>query len=481
MLFSSPIFLFLFLPVVLWSYVLTPRPLKNTLLLVASLLFYAWGERAYVLVMLASIAWNYAFGLLVDHFHGRRAAWWVLTAAVGGNLLMLVAMKYANFIVDNVNPLLVRTGWIIDLPPVHLPIGISFFTFQAISYVVDVYRRDAKAQKNPAGVALYIAFFPQLIAGPIVRYRNVASELVQRRMRLKDFSDGVVRFSIGLGKKVLIANTLAVPADQIFAIPSNELPTAVAWLGIVCYSFQIYFDFSGYSDMAIGLGRMFGFHFARNFNYPYISRSVTEFWRRWHISLSNWFRDYVYIPLGGNRCAAWKVYRNLLIVFLLCGLWHGAAWQFVAWGALHGCFLVVERLGFARLLAYLPRVVGHAYLLLAIAVGWVFFRATDLGQATNFLSSMGGLATGDAAVHSVARYLANDVSTALVAATIGSLPILPRALLAYRRLERQWRPIAIPLQLARYTGRLAAVASILVASAVQLAAGTYNPFIYFQF
>ncbi|MBA3311870.1 MAG: MBOAT family protein [Planctomycetaceae bacterium] len=482
MLFSSPIFLFLFLPVVLWLYVVTPRPLKNILLLLASLLFYAWGERAYVLVMLASIAWNYAFGLLVDRFHGRRAAWWVLTASVVGNLALLVAMKYANFIVDNLNPLLTRGGWSsIELSPVHLPIGISFFTFQALSYVVDVYRRDAKAQKNPAGVALYVALFPQLIAGPIVRYRDVASELVRRRMRLKDFSEGVVRFSIGLGKKVLIANTLAAPADQIFAIPASELPTAVAWLGILCYSFQIYFDFSGYSDMAIGLGRMFGFHFARNFNYPYISRSVTEFWRRWHISLSTWFRDYVYIPLGGNRCAAWKVYRNLLIVFLLCGLWHGAAWQFLAWGALHGCFLVVERLGFSRLLAYLPRFVGHAYLLLAVAVGWVFFRAADLGQAVDFLSSMTGFATGDAVVHSVARYLANDVSTALIAATIGSLPILPRALLACRRLERKWRPVAIPLQLARYTGRLAAVASILVASAVQLAAGTYNPFIYFQF
>lgn len=482
MLFSSPIFLFLFLPVVLWLYVLTPRPLKNALLLLASLLFYAWGERAYVLVMLGSIAWNYVFGLLVDRFHGRRAAWWVLSLAVAGNLLLLTAMKYANFIVANLNPLLTRGGWSpIELSPVHLPIGISFFTFQALSYVVDVYRRDAKAQKNPAGVALYVALFPQLIAGPIVRYRDVASELVRRRMRLKDFSEGVARFSIGLGKKVLIANTLAAPADQIFAIPADELPLAVAWLGIVCYSFQIYFDFSGYSDMAIGLGRMFGFHFSRNFNYPYISRSVTEFWRRWHISLSSWFRDYVYIPLGGNRCAAWKVYRNLLIVFLLCGLWHGAAWQYLAWGALHGCFLIVERVGFGRLLNLLPRIAGHAYLLLAVMIGWVFFRANDISHAIDFLSSLGGLTAGDSTQHALARYMANDVATALIAATICSTPILPRALLFYRRLERGWRPVAIPLEAFRHTVRLAGVSAMLIASSVQLAAGTYNPFIYFKF
>ena len=278
MLFSSPVFLFLFLPVVLLVYATLRRELRNPFLLAASLLFYAWGEKQYVVVMLLSIGWNYLFGLLVDRLHGKRAAFWVLSVSVAGNLLLLGVMKYANFFVENLNRALTAAGGSpIEMEPIHLPIGISFFTFQALSYVVDVYRRDAKVQKDPGGLALYVALFPQLIAGPIVRYHDVATEIGNRTVRLRDFSEGVMRFATGLGKKVLIANTLALPADRIFAVPAEELPLAVAWLGVLCYAFQIYFDFSGYSDMAVGLGRMFGFHFARNFNYPYISKSITEF------------------------------------------------------------------------------------------------------------------------------------------------------------------------------------------------------------
>lgn len=482
MLFSSPVFLFLFLPLVLLVYATLRRELRNPFLLAASLFFYAWGEKQYVVVMLLSIGWNYLFGLLVDRLHGKRAAFWVLSVSVAGNLLLLGVMKYANFFVENLNRALAAAGGTpIEMEPVHLPIGISFFTFQALSYVVDVYRRDAKVQKDPAGLALYVSLFPQLIAGPIVRYRDVATEIDNRKVRLRDFSEGVMRFATGLGKKVLIANTLALPADRIFAVPAGELPLAVAWLGVVCYAFQIYFDFSGYSDMAVGIGRMFGFHFARNFNYPYISKSITEFWRRWHISLSTWFRDYLYIPLGGNRCAPWKVYRNLLIVFLLCGFWHGAAWQFLVWGGFHGLLLVVERAGLSRLLSNVPAVFRHAYALLAVLVGWVFFRATDLEHAFDFLAAMGGQSAANHLAHPVARYLTNDVAVALAIAPLASLPVLPWLLIRYRRAQRRLGPAAVPVQLLWQTGRLACVFSLLLASAIQLASSTYNPFIYFQF
>jgi alginate O-acetyltransferase complex protein AlgI len=487
MLFSSPVFLFLFLPIVLWLYVITRRELRNPLLLAASLLFYAWGEKGYTVVMLLSIAMNYVFGLVIDRLPGRRAAWWALCTAVAANLLLLGAMKYANFFVDNLNRLLALVhASPIELSPVHLPIGISFFTFHAISYVVDIYRRDTASQRNPLDLALYIALFPQLVAGPIIRYRDVADELTARTMRWRSFSDGVLRFAIGLGKKVLIANTLALPADRIFKVPAAELPAGVAWLGILCYTFQIYFDFSGYSDMAVGLGRMFGFHFTRNFNYPYISQSITEFWRRWHISLSSFFRDYLYIPLGGNRCAPWKVYRNLLVVFLLCGFWHGAAWQYMAWGLFHGMLLVVERFGLTKLLVRIPSPLRHGYALLMVIVGWVFFRAENMGYAVKFLAAMGGLASSaNELAHPLARYMTNDVFAALLVAPLAATPILPWCLKLYRRTQRQakrqWRPAAAPMQFAWQTGRLVGMAALLVAAAVQLASSTYNPFIYFQF
>ena len=310
----------------------------------------------------------------------------MLGLAIAVNLVVLGVFKYANFFADNVNAVAAAIGAPpLAFPHVLLPIGISFYTFHAISYVVDVYRRDASAQKSPVHAALYLLLFPQLIAGPIIRYRYIADQLEQRVVSLDDFAVGVRRFVIGLGKKVLIANTVAAPADKIFSMPLAELTPAHAWLGIVCYTLQIYFDFSGYSDMAIGLGRMFGFHFPENFRWPYVADTVQEFWRRWHISLSSWFRDYLYVPLGGNRVSPARMYANLVTVFFLCGLWHGASWNFVIWGLFHGSFLVVERLGLAAAIRRLWRPLRHVYLLLVVMIGWVFFRADTLPSAVAFL------------------------------------------------------------------------------------------------
>ncbi|MGD8338870.1 MAG: MBOAT family protein, partial [Desulfobacterales bacterium] len=381
MLFSSIIFLFQFLPLCLLLYFLAGKRLRNLLLLIASLVFYAWGESYYVLLMLVSILVNYLCGLMIDRYRGRQAARGFLIAAIAFNVLSISVFKYANFLVDNLNTLLSQIGaGPIELAPIHLPIGISFFTFQAMSYAVDVYRRDAPVQRNPLNIGLYIALFPQLIAGPIIRYHDIAAQLIRRRVRLDDLSYGIERFVVGLGKKVLIANQVAIIADQVFSFPYETLTPGVAWLGVLCYTLQIYFDFSGYSDMAIGIGRMFGFHFLENFNYPYISRSIREFWRRWHISLSSWFRDYLYIPLGGNHRGPLRTYLNLLIVFFLCGLWHGASWNFVIWGLLHGLFLVIERLGFEKILNRWWSPLRYLYVMLVVCTGWVFFRAENLSS-----------------------------------------------------------------------------------------------------
>ncbi|MCB1615707.1 MAG: MBOAT family protein [Pseudomonadales bacterium] len=403
MLFSSSTFIFLFLPACLLAYYGIACPLKrysgidfrNAFLLFASLVFYAWGEVFYVLLMIASITVHYVFGLLICYFRSRQPlARSLLVFAVSTNLLSLCFFKYANFIADNLNLLLEFTDMpVITIGSVHLPLGISFFTFQAMSYVIDVYRNEAPVQKNPFNIALYIALFPQLIAGPIVRYHDVALQINDRESAYNLFFSGMRRFILGLAKKMLIANTLGEVADQIFALSGNELSTPVAWLGIICYALQIYFDFSAYSDMAIGLGRMFGFRFLENFNYPYISASVQEFWRRWHISLSSWFRDYLYIPLGGSRVAPWRIYFNLCLVFFLCGLWHGASWNFVIWGLIHGAFLVIERLGFDKILQRLWRPVRHCYTLLVVLVGWVFFRAETLDTSLHYTKTLMGLSS----------------------------------------------------------------------------------------
>jgi len=377
MLFSSTVFLFAFLPIVLALHLaLRNVRARNALLLAASLVFYAWGEAVYVLLLIFSIGANHLFGLWIERRRGGLGDRIALAVAIAANLLILGSFKYANFVVDNLDALLSALGVApIELAPVQLPIGISFFTFQSITYVVDIHRRDAAAQRNPFRVGLYIAFFPQLIAGPIVRYRRIADQLVDRHPRIEDVAAGLRRFVVGLGKKVLVANTLAVPADAIFAIPVAELEPGVAWLGVVCFALQIYFDFAGYSDMAIGLGRCFGFDFPENFDWPYTSRSLREFWRRWHMSLSTFFRDYLYIPLGGNRRGATRTAVNLLLVFLLCGLWHGAAWMFVIWGLLHGFFLALERTGFGRVLSRAPAIVQQFYVLSVVIGAWGVFRA----------------------------------------------------------------------------------------------------------
>ena len=472
MVFSAPIFLFLFLPVVLALYFATPPRGRNLLLLVASLVFYGWGEPRFVLVMLASALVNYAFALGVGATPHRRL---VLALAVTVNLGLLAVYKYSDFVVTNVDVLLERAGMSSIPPPrLALPLGISFFTFHALSYLIDTYRRKAPGQKNPLTVALYIALFPQLIAGPIVRYAMIAPELARRHTTRDDLVSGIERFVAGLGKKVLIANTLATPADAIFALPPVELSAGLAWFGVVCYTLQIYFDFSGYSDMAIGLARIFGFHFPENFRYPYVSRSLTEFWQRWHISLSTWLRDYLFLPLGGGRHGSARLYLNLLIVFTLCGLWHGASWTCVIWGFYQGVFLVAERVAGAGTGAGGWRPLAHVYALVVVMVGWVLFRSPSLGHAWGMLGAMAGLG-GHGLPRWAWTYLDGERVLALAAGLLGSMPAL--ALLGRWQASVRARPLGTALSLAR-SGCLLLV---LLAACVRLAAGTHNPFIYFRF
>jgi alginate O-acetyltransferase complex protein AlgI len=483
-LFTEPTFLFFFLPLLLGLYF---APLSrehasygNWLLLLASIIFYAKGGGSFTWLMLASITFNYWVAIGVDRTRGTPACRRLLVFAITANLLVLGFFKYMNFFVDNVDAVLgALGGGTLKVPPVLLPIGISFYTFHAISYVVDVYRQDAIAQKSPVHAALYLLLFPQLIAGPIIRYRDLAHQLARRVVELDDFACGVRRFVLGLAKKLLIANLVAAPADRIFAIPPLQLSAGHAWLGIVCYTLQIYFDFSGYSDMAIGLGRMFGFAFPENFRYPYVADSVQEFWRRWHISLSSWFRDYVYVPLGGNRVAPVRLYANLVVVFFLCGLWHGASWNFVIWGLFHGTFLVIERLGVGSRLQRLGAPLRHAYLLLVVMVGWVFFRAETLPQAASFLRAMAGLGAAQPTPYAVAYFLTPELWLALVAGAVGAMPVVP-ALLRWRDERAQLGSNAL-LTWALDAAGTAALSALMVASLMQVASRTYNPFIYFRF
>ncbi len=475
MVFSSPVFLFLFLPLTLLAVWLIGRRGQNTVLLLASLLFYAWGEGAYVLLMLATVLVNHLCGLAIDR--GVRPRLWV-GIAVALNLATLVAFKYANFLVDSFNAVTVGFGLApVELAPVHLPIGISFFIFQGMSYAIDVYRRTAEVQLRPGPLALYISLFPQLIAGPIVRYQDVARQIADRSTTLPGFTSGVRRFIVGLAKKVLIADHCARIADGVFAVPPDALPMATAWLGTVAYAVQIYFDFSGYSDMAIGLGRMLGFEFLENFDRPYIARSLREFWRRWHISLSTWFRDYLYIPLGGSRLGTGRTYLNLFVVFLLTGLWHGASWNFVVWGLVHGLFLVLERAGLGRLLERAPRLLGHLYTLAVVLVAWVFFRITDLTEAWHTVLAMVGAIPGDPVINPPALFVTNTTLLALAIGVLGALNVhvtLGR-LLGLRRTEPHF-PTGL-----RGTFEAAGLLLLFLGVAMAVASTTYSPFIYFRF
>lgn len=472
MVFSSLNFLFLFFPCLLVCYFVLPerwRKGRNFVLLAFSLFFYGYAGMQFLPLMVVSILINYLFGLLV-RIRKMRVRKVFAVLAVTCNLALLGWFKYAVFTAEVLNGL----GLAVPIPQVILPIGISFFTFQGMSYVLDVYRGDAEAERNPLRVALYIALFPQLVAGPIVRYTTVASEIRARHETVDGFADGTVRFLLGLAKKMLLANPLGQIADAAFATSIPNLSTAMAWLGVLAYTGQIYFDFSGYSDMAIGLGRIFGFHFLENFNYPYISKSITEFWRRWHISLSSWFRDYVYIPLGGNRCSSLKQVRNILIVWCLTGFWHGAHWTFLCWGLYYGILLMGERFVWGKALDKLPAFLRHFYTLFLVVLGWLLFRAESLPYALGVFKVMFGL--GGTGLAGQATYWLLEFRWELAAAAVCALPIKKWAetwLTRYRDCGwavavSAWGPKALALSL----GFL---------SVVKLVTSTFNPFIYFQF
>ena len=388
MLFSSLVFIWYFLPAVFILYHLIPwKNGKNGVLLAASLFFYGWGEPKYIFLMLLSVSMNYLFGLWISVLSKKRIKQLVMALCLAVNMGLLGYFKYFNFLGELVNYLL--GNGTVAMREISLPIGISFYTFQALSYVIDVYRKDIGVQKNPFYLALYISFFPQLIAGPIVKYHDIEAQIAQRRCTLSMQAYGIKRFVYGLGKKVILANAFAQAADRIFALPGQDLGTAITWFAVAVYALQIYFDFSGYSDMAIGLGKMFGFHFMENFNYPYLSSSVSEFWRRWHISLSTWFREYLYIPLGGNRKGLFRTCLNLFIVFFATGLWHGASISFVLWGVYYGILVVAERLFLGKWLEKNPwKWVNHGYAMFAVLFGWMLFRAEHMSVAKELLINM---------------------------------------------------------------------------------------------
>ncbi len=495
MLFSSSLFLFLFLPSVLLGVLLLPASRRNLFLLAASLFFYAWGETIYAALMLASITGNYFLARVIagTSRQGRRRA--VLIAAIGLNLGLLGWFKYTGFFMGNINALLGTFGrGPVELAPVHLPLGVSFFTFQAISYVADVYLGKTKVQKRFVDMALYIALFPQLIAGPIVRYRHIAREIINPApLKRDDFAYGIRRFIVGLAKKMIIANPLGEVADSIFSMAPGEWSLPVAWLGAACFAVQLYYDFSGYSDMAIGLGRMLGFTFRENFNFPYIATSFREYWQRWHISLSLWFRDYLYIPLGGNRCSWLRTQLNLWVVFILVGLWHGASWNFVVFGALHGFFMVLERAGLDRILQKLWRPLRHIYFLGLYLICFGVFCTRNISEAATYTATMVGLtptASGAFTLDLVTLQLF-PIDKQIIF-TIGCLLAVPWQgvpAAVKERLRKRWPavgsvhtgPAGPWLAIGGQAGQLLLLLGFLALSVLHIAAGTYNPFIYFRF
>ncbi len=472
MLFVSPYFLFIFLPVVFGLHFIIEKRFKNIWLAIASFFFYAWGGLGHALIILFSSIANYIFGLKVDPLkeksHKVRKLWFVLSITF--NVGILAYFKYFNFLVENVTNIirLVNSNFTIEVPEVALPIGISFFTFQIMSYVIDVYRGHVSVQRNYINLALYIMLFPQLIAGPIVRYIDVEKQITNRTVNMSHLSEGIERFIIGFSKKMLIANSTGLVADTVFN-NVNIISTQDAWIGILCYSLQIYFDFSAYSDMAIGLGKMFGFDFLENFNYPYISTSVQEFWRRWHISLSTWFRDYLYIPLGGSRGSLKRTYLNLGIVFFVTGLWHGSSWNFVIWGLWHGMFLIFERIGLSNLLKRMPMAVRWIYTMLVAMVGWVFFRAPSLDFAMAYIKKMFILNSSSAYVFS--QIVDSEALFYTVIGIICSVPVYQ----LYKKNEvfPKWQASRIVHNIT--------LLIIFGVSIMYMTGSSFNPFIYFIF
>lgn len=468
MLFSSIVFLFTFLPAVMLLYYLLPVRFRNVILLLASLVFYAWGEPVYLFLMLLSILFNYFSGLdIARNLQDKRAAKRSLVFNLIINLAVLGFFKYEGFVLDTLNGIL----------PVHisyhalpLPIGISFYTFQILSYIIDVYRGNVKVQTNLPNFALYVTMFPQLIAGPIVQYADVDEQLASREVSRTKFGEGSMYFIRGLAKKVLLANTSGMIFTEVSGLAKDNIAVMTAWLGAFAYMFQIYFDFSGYSDMAIGLGKMFGFEFNMNFNYPYVSKSITEFWRRWHISLSSWFRDYVYIPLGGNRVSKIKHIRNLLIVCFLTGLWHGAAWNFVAWGLYYGVILIIEKYLLSPVLDRLPDVVRHIYSIVLVVIGWVLFFSSSFGQAAAYIRVMFGAGAHGFADRESMYLLTSNLILWLIL-IFGSTPLVH---FRYEHMLRskKWNTTII---------NSVVYAALFIVCIAYLVTETYNPFLYFRF
>lgn len=466
MVFSSTIFLCVYLPLVLLGYYICPKKGRNLFLLIASLVFYAWGEPKYVFLMIFSILVNYIFGRLMDkNRENKKRLKLMLVLSVVIDLGLLSVFKYTDFIITNVNAIF---GSSFDLLKIALPIGISFYTFQAMSYTIDVYRNDVRVQKNLIDFGMYITMFPQLIAGPIVRYADVQDQLADRSVTTADFSEGVMRFVVGLGKKVLLANQMGAVWSEIYAL-GGDVSALMAWTGAIAYTFQIYFDFSGYSDMAIGLGRMFGFKFPENFRYPYQSVSITDFWRRWHITLSTWFKEYLYIPLGGNRRGLARQALNLLIVWSLTGFWHGAGWNFVMWGLYYFVILFIEKLFLLKALDKLPKLFRHVYALLLIVIGWVIFASDDVGVLLPYLGSMFG---ANGAVGGMDVYTLFTKAVLLIICCVASTELPKRLFLSATGAMNEK---------AAFTIKSVMTIALLALSMILLIGDSYNPFLYFRF
>ena len=466
MLFSSISFIYVFLPAVCFLYLITRKELHNPILLIASIIFYAWGEPRYLAIMLATIMVNYLGALLIEKYPLKKKL--TLTLTIAANLGFLIYFKYFNFILGNINALL-HTN--IDFIKVVMPIGISFYTFQAMSYLIDVYRGECKAQKDIYKLALYICLFPQLIAGPIVKYHDVAEQIDSREVNFEKVDIGVKRFIIGLAKKMLLANTMGAIADKIFVQAPDTFTPLVAWIGSFAYSLQLFYDFSGYSDMAIGLGLIFGFRFMENFNYPYISKSITEFWRRWHISLSTWFRQYVYIPLGGNKISPNRTYINLAVVFFLTGLWHGASWNFIFWGLWNGFFIILEKMTGWHNETDKPFInfLKHIYTIFIFVLGWVMFRADNMHYAAIYLKNMFGLVKVHDIAYGISYYGDTVEILTFIIAVICAMPVFSKILEIKQ--ERKILRSIVNIWLI----------ILFILSTAAIAASTYNPFIYFRF